>query len=255
MRDAIQLRYSLIPYIYTYAREAYDSGVSLCRPMYYDYPELEEAYKYDGQYMFGDEILAAPIAVSDNGTGNVDKTVWLPEGKWYEAATGTLLNGGGEVTRPFTQGQIPYYYKEGAIIPLNPKISHLKERPEMLILQFVPGAAGEFSYYEDENDTDNYLTDKCTFTKINQSTLDKTSTYTVSPRTGSFDGMPSKRSYKFELLAKGKPTSVTVNNASYDLGAPGTVGTYSYDAEKAIVSIMIPSQSCDAALTVKVINE
>ena len=59
-RDAIYLRYALIPYIYTMARWSYDTGVGMCRPMYYDYPEADEAYRYEGQYMFGNDILGSP---------------------------------------------------------------------------------------------------------------------------------------------------------------------------------------------------
>ena len=61
MRDAVKLRYALFPYIYTAAREAYDTGISICRPLYYNYPDSEEAYTYEGEYMFGNNILVAPI--------------------------------------------------------------------------------------------------------------------------------------------------------------------------------------------------
>lgn len=126
MRDAIYLRYALIPYIYTMARWSYDTGVGMCRPMYYDYPEADEAYCYEGQYMFGNDILVAPVTSSDKGTNVSEKDIWLPEGKWYEVMTGELIDGGSVVTRSFTREQIPYYYREGAIIPLYPRMMHLK---------------------------------------------------------------------------------------------------------------------------------
>jgi len=68
MRKAIELRYALVPYIYTFARYTYDTGLSICRPMYYDYPEVEEAYNFDGEYMFGNDILVSPVCKSDNGS-------------------------------------------------------------------------------------------------------------------------------------------------------------------------------------------
>ena len=109
MRDAIYLRYALIPYIYTMARWSYDTGVGMCRPMYYDYPEADEAYRYEGQYMFGNDILVAPVTSSDKGTNVSEKDIWLPEGKWYEVMTGELIDGGSVVTRSFTREQIPYF--------------------------------------------------------------------------------------------------------------------------------------------------
>lgn len=61
LRDAVKLRYALFPYIYTMARETFDTGIGMCRPLYYEYPESEEAYKYEGEYFFGNDILVAPI--------------------------------------------------------------------------------------------------------------------------------------------------------------------------------------------------
>jgi len=223
MRKAIELRYALVPYIYTSARTTYDTGVSICRPLYYDYPEVEEAYNYDGEYMFGNDILVSPVCKSDNGSGTVDQTIWLPEGKWYEVATGTLLDGNQIVTRPFTREQIPYYYREGAVIPLYTPLKHLNNRPDTLIFQFAPGAQGEFSLYEDENNNNNYEEGNFTFTKITQSTVNNVSTYTVHPRTGSFNNMPVTRSFRFEMLDKNNPQSVKVN---------GTDVAYTYDPDK-----------------------
>lgn len=244
MLKAIDLRYALVPYIYTYARYAYDTGISLCRPMYYDYPELDEAYHSEGQYMFGNDILVAPIVQTDKGTNSATKAIWLPEGRWYEVATNTLLEGNQNVTRVFTREQIPYYYKEGAVIPLYPKMSHLKNRPDSLIVQFVPGNSGELKYYEDEEDNDNYESDAFTFTRITQSKAGNETTYTVHPRQGSFTGMLAQRAYRLELLGIKQPVSVMFTS--------GQQGTYNYDALKHVVTIILPLQSCDAMIEVKV---
>ncbi len=81
IRDAVKLRYRNVPYIYSMARKTYDDGVSICRPMYYEYPETEEAYDYKGQYYFGDNMIVAPV-VSPAVDGYSKIKVWLPEGKW-----------------------------------------------------------------------------------------------------------------------------------------------------------------------------
>lgn len=60
LRRTIRQRYEMAPYIYTMARKGYDEGLSLCRPMYYDYPESKEAYEFRSEYMFGDDVLVAP---------------------------------------------------------------------------------------------------------------------------------------------------------------------------------------------------
>ena len=92
LRGIIRQRYNMVPYIYTMAREAYETGLSLCRPMYYDYPETQEAYDYRNQYMFGNDVMVAP-ATSPMKDGYTEVKVWLPEGQWYEFASGKTLQG------------------------------------------------------------------------------------------------------------------------------------------------------------------
>ena len=234
MRKAVELRYAIIPYIYTYARYSYDTGISLCRPMYYDYPERDEAYTFEGEYMFGNDILVAPVCKSDNGAETVDQTVWLPEGKWYEAMTGAVLDGNQTVTRQFTREQIPYYYREGAVIPLFPPVKHLNQRPDTVIFQFAPGASGEFSFYEDENNNNKYEENKCTFMKVTQATVNNVGTYIIHPRTGSFDGMPVSRSFRFEILDKNNPVSVKLN---------GVNTPFVYDSAKRAIIVEVNNKS------------
>ena len=79
MKEAFLLRNALTPYTYTHARKAYDTGVSLVHPMYYDWPADDDAYTYgDTQYMFGDAILAAPISQGSNQNKQVITAVYLP---------------------------------------------------------------------------------------------------------------------------------------------------------------------------------
>ncbi len=94
IRHAFELRYQLIPYLYTMARHTHERGVAVCRPMYYTYPEHESAYLARGQYQLGDDLLAAPITEpADTDTGLATKDVWIPPGRWYYFDTGTAVVG------------------------------------------------------------------------------------------------------------------------------------------------------------------
>jgi len=87
----MQLRAALIPYIYTMSRYAHDKGVPLCRGLYIDYPSEDNAYRYD-EYMFGDNILVAPI-VAPSGKGEkaeATRNLWIPKGEWYDYFTGQI---------------------------------------------------------------------------------------------------------------------------------------------------------------------
>lgn len=252
MKEALDLRYAMAPYIYTQARIAYDTGVSLCRPLYYEWPDNNEAYKHGEEYMFGNDILVAPIVKRADANGISTKNIWLPEGKWYEATSGKVLEGNQFYTRTFTQADIPHYYREGAIIPFYPEILHLKERPESLILRFAPGETGEFHYYEDENDNDNYEQGAYTFTRITQAVNGNEGTYTIYPAEGSFNGMPTERSYTLELLAVNLPEEVKVDGNAYTQSDTKSSGTWYYNREKRIAEIYIPKVLCSEQTEVKV---
>ena len=108
MRDAIRLRYTLAPYIYAAARENYDTGVGMCRPMYYDHPEQDEAYNVPEQFMFGGDILAtAVVEPVDSVTGLAARRIWFPEGRWYDCATGAMYEGGRTEELHYTLSENP----------------------------------------------------------------------------------------------------------------------------------------------------
>ena len=152
LRSTIRQRYALAPYIYTMARKAYDEGISLCRPMYYEWPEASEAYAFRNQYLFGDDILVAPVTAPGK-EGYATVKVWLPEGKWYEWQTGTMLDGGRTVERTFALDEYPVYVRAGAILPMyGDTVKNLNANDEEILLTLFPGGSGEFSLYEDNGD-------------------------------------------------------------------------------------------------------
>ena len=124
LREAFRMRYRLGPYIYTAAREAYDTGVSMCRPMYYDWPETEAAYAVTNAYMFGNDILTATVSNPvDEITQEAEIDVWFPEGTWYDVSKGELVeagNGGRMMRRGYMVEEHPWFVKGGAVIPMYP---------------------------------------------------------------------------------------------------------------------------------------
>ena len=112
LRNTVRQRYTMAPYIYTMARRAYDDAIALCRPMYYDYPTAQEAYDFRNEYMFGDQMIVSPITSPMKGCYSVQAT-WLPEGEWFELATGSLLQGGQTVERTYAIDEYPIFVKIG----------------------------------------------------------------------------------------------------------------------------------------------
>jgi len=228
MRDAFNLRRRLLPYIYSSAKKAYDTGISICRPMYYDYPKSEAAYEFKNQYMFGDDILAAPIAepMTDNSLA-VEKEVWLPEGEWIEMFTGTLLKGGKVVKRSFALDEIPVFVKAGSIIPMQSE----DKSSEALVLNIFPGKSGNFKIYDDEGNNQNFKTGAYSITVI----YSEGNKVVINPVEGKFPGMPESRSYELRVPLSFPPERVKVNGKKVD--------TWSYDGNELTTTVYTPELS------------
>lgn len=259
MREAIRLRYDLTPYIYTAARQAYDTGVSMCRPLYYYWPEADEAYERKEEYMFGDDILATTICrPADAVTGLAERTMWFPEGcGWYDVSTGIMYEGGSEHTLLYTIDENPYFVRAGAVIPMaGEKISTLQEQSPEIRLFVVPGL-GESSavIYEDDGETQAYDTEYAV-TKVTKTADAGSVTVKVAPREGSFDGMLAERTVSVVLDGYLAPRKVTVNGeevpysryAEYRRGGPDAV--WGYDGYDFQVKIHLPADSADKELEI-----
>ena len=243
MLEAVKLRYSLFPYIYTMAREAYDTGISLCRPLYYEYPEVEEAYAYEEEYFFGSDILVAPIVeASENGV--CTKTIWFPEGNWWSVATNELIEGPCTMTMEFSKTDIPYFYREGSIVPLNPaSVKNVTEHPEHLVINVVSGKEGKGKLYEDEGDNSDYDVAYAT-TAFTQTLNGNKRTLVINPREGNSSNLPAMRSYTVNVYNSNAPQAVIVNGDA--------ITQYSYSPESKCTTVEIPVNACASAVTVEI---
>ncbi|EKU90874.1 glycoside hydrolase family 31 protein [Bacteroides oleiciplenus] len=232
IRETIRQRYVMAPYIYTMARKGYDDGISLCRPMYYDYPENKEAYEFANEYMFGDDVMVAPVtAPAKDGYAQV--RVWLPEGEWYEWHTGALLQGNRVVERSFAIDEYPIYVKAGAILPLYlENVMNLNGNDEEIAVTVFPGGNGTsvFSLYEDNGNDKNYASEYAV-TKLTTTRSGNEQTVVIGKREGSYKEMPLARAFKVKVLSSLIPLSVTVN---------GNPAEYTYSAEDFALLVDLP---------------
>lgn len=229
MRDAIQLRYSLAPYIYNAARENYDTGIGMCRPMYYEYPDLDKAYNVPEQFFFGPDIIATAVAAPvDTVTGLAPRKMWFPEGEWYDYATGNVYSGNNEYDLEYTLDENPFFIKTGAIIPMNPdKVRSLQVPCDTLALTFAPGAQGVLRYYEDDGTTDQYL-DSYATTNIERKLNGNDIIVKIGKREGNYNDAPDKRAYELRFPATMPPSKVIVGGKEYPYARFATPGTWSY---------------------------
>ena len=245
IRETIRQRYVMATYIYTMARKGYDDGISLCRPMYYDYPENKEAYEFRNEYMFGDDVLVMPVtAPVENDYAQV--RVWLPEGEWYEWHTGALLKGNQIVERSFAVDEYPIYIKAGAILPMYlDNVMNLNGNDEEVAVTFFPGGGdtAEFKLYEDNGNDKNYASEYAV-TKLSSVRNGNEQTLVIGKREGAYKDMPLARPFKVKVLSSLIPQSVTVN---------GHPAKYHYSGEDFALLIDVPAQACDQEKVVKIV--
>ncbi len=229
LKAVVDGRYALVPYIYTMCRQAHETGISLCRPMYYDYPEANEAYTYKNEYMFGDNLLIAPITQPiAQGEKYSQVDVWLPEGEWLELATGTMLQGGATFKRPFSIDEYPVYVKAGSLLPYFGKVNNLSGTRQPVTLRVFPGGdSGEFVMYEDNGEDARYETEYAT-TPLSYQRSGNQLKVTIGARTGSYADMPAKRHFTVALPCQLAPIKAEVN------GMPAECSYNGHDLEATI---------------------
>lgn len=254
-RLALQARETLMPYIYSTHRSAFDSGVGLIQPMYYFFPELPYAYLMDGhggdstnptwytQYMFGSSILFSPVTqpavpMLGGAPGLASKTTWLPPGTWYDALSGVLTTVQGSdtqhtVTKNYTLAEIPRWYVGGSVLPYLP----LRSLPVVglgaqqytyLGFAVVPGAnQGSAQVYEDDGATTAYLTSSAYVftTAAYTAAADGSSMSITISSTGAYPEFPAARNYQIKLISRGALASVTVNGVAVSYNRWGYLDT------------------------------
>ena len=240
--ETVKLRYALMPYIYTAARQAYDTGVSLCRPLYYEWPEANNAYLFEDEYMFGDDILVAPVVTKPEKDGTTARRTWLPEGRWFDVCRNKVVEGNRTFSDRYAMEEIPYFFRAGSVIVNNPPMMNLSTRPDRLILKVVPGGNGRTLLYEDEGDTEGYKQGAYTTTTISH----EGNTLTILPREGKFAGMPESRSYTVEFLAVNRPNAVVIN------GSQVAESEWKYDAQRRLLTVNVARTACDKKTVVTI---
>jgi len=256
MRDEFHLRYALIPYIYTEARRTYDTGVAFLRPLYYEWPEAEQAYTAKNEYLFGDKLLVAPITSPiDSASGLASESIWLPQGEWIEWSTGKRFQGSTQMTRKFSIRETPVYAQAGAIVPMAPKMRHTGEKPvDPLIVNVFPlGSTRKSSYtlYEDSGKARDYQIGNYAWTDISATEDNGQLRITIAPVRGRYSGMPAERGYEIRLPGDWPPESVSVNGRQLGAAQEAKIG-WRYQGNTLTTVITTPRVPLSSRLVVYV---
>ncbi len=214
-----KLRYALFPYIYSMAGWTTQNAYTMMRPLVMDFRADRAARSLTDEYMFGPALLVAPVTQYRART----RPVYLPpSARWYNYWTGEpAASGRIEAGAPYDR--IPIFVRAGSIIPYAPAMQYVAEKPcDPTTLFVYAGADGRFTLYEDQGTTFDY--EKGAFTEIPIEWNDKNGVLTIGERTGAFDGMLRRRTFKVILVSRAHP-------AAFSFAAtPGTTVQYSGSA-------------------------
>ncbi len=246
----INLRYRLLPYLYSTAWQVTSNNASYLRPLFSDFAKDKRTWEMGDEFMFGNSILAAPVleaqytpegprrksddtkglegwslkntSTAKGGYPEVDfsgkksTTKYLPKGAlWYDFWTNQQYSGGQDVTIETTLDHVPMFVRAGSILPLGPVMQYAGEKAwDKLELRVYPGANGSFTLYEDEGDNYNY--EKGVYATITMSWNNGSRTLTIGARKGQYPGMLSSRQFNI-VLPDGTQKTVDYNGTEISI--------------------------------------
>ncbi|MCR5017165.1 MAG: phosphodiester glycosidase family protein [Bacteroidales bacterium] len=254
LKEAFRLRYSLSPYIYTAARQTYETGIGICRPLYYYWPEADEAYSFKEEYMFGDDILSAAICRPiDPSTGLAAREVWFPSGSdWFDMATGTMFSGGTVMNLAYMLAENPWYVRSSALIPMaSPSIQSLQEVSDELYILAVPGEDDFHTrLYEDGGENADYDI-AYSFTSLSREKTDTGVRVTVGAREGQYEGALEQRRIRLVLPGFCAPDKVLVNGIELPYSRFARDGVWCYDGASLSVTVFAFPTSADSETVIE----
>jgi alpha-D-xyloside xylohydrolase len=217
---ADQLRYRLMPYLYSNAWRVTNDGYTIMRHLVMDFPSDNNVYDISDQFMFGPALLVSPVTA----IGTTTRQVYLPSGVWHDFWTGERVTGGRLLTTAAPLDEIPLHVRGGSIVPMGPMIQFASAADDPMELRVYPGADGSFTLYEDEGDGYGY--EAGAYATIPISWNDAKRMLSFGARSGSFPGMLGRRTFNVVLVSPGYGTGVELSTSyqisvTYDGSAKG----------------------------------
>jgi len=193
-----QLRYHLLPYIYSTSWQVTSAGGTMMRPLVMDFRADTNVLKIPDQFMFGPALMACPVTKA----GATNRSVYLPTGTtWFDFWTGTTYAGGQKIAAASPIETMPLFVRAGSILPYGPTIEYAAQKTDPIELRVYRGADGAFTLYEDEGDNYNY--EKGAYATIPISWNEAKQTLTIGKRAGKFPGMAKEHTFRIVWVSAG----------------------------------------------------
>lgn len=244
-RHVLDLRYKLLPYIYSYGRLNTEGEVGLVRPLFWEFPADHNAARQEDEWMFGDALLVAPVLAK----GATSRSIYLPVGDWFDFATGQCYSGGRAITLKTdsrTWSDIPLFIRKGSILAAQPIEQYVHERPvhEITLDIFPSGSPASFVVYDDDGTTYNYEKGAFLRQAIRAQNSSGTTLVKVDGATGSYSS--PLRTYLLRVHTRATQISVngqvlTAQTGTAKLAANGAHWERGLDRFGPVVLLRIPA--------------
>jgi alpha-D-xyloside xylohydrolase len=208
-RTYADLRYRLMPYIYSVAWQVTSAGSTMMRPLVMDFGDDAQAINVGDQYLFGPAIMVNPVTTK----AATSRNVYLPgTGRWYDFWTGKTETAGRQIDAAAPIETTPLYVRAGSIIPMGPPVQYVAEKPaDPIELRVYRGADGAFTLYEDERDTYHY--EKGIYATIPIVWNEAKQSLTIGDRKGEFPGMLRDRNFNVVFVNENHGVGAAVTDS------------------------------------------
>lgn len=252
MRNFLRLRHRLLPYTYTMNRRFHQEDIPIVEPLYYENPDIEEAYRYQNEYYFGSELIVNPITSENHKETCMGKVkTYLPEGKYIDFFTGMIYRGDRSITMHRDLKTIPVLAKMGSIVPMQfeEEISSDTSNPSGIELRVFCGRSHSFEMYEDDGLTLDYRNGAYSTTEYVLS-WEKQKSFVVKPAEGDLKQIPKERDYRvlFYGVAKDVISEVLLDEQDKEYQT-------AYDENRHVLTVMVNQCATDKKLEIKLLDE
>jgi alpha-glucosidase len=250
-RNIINQRYQLLPYIYSLHRAASVKGSPVVAPLLFYFPQDQNTYSQDQEFMLGPSLLIAPVSVE----GATIRTVYLPAGSsWTEVHSGVSYSGGQQITAAAPLDAIPVFARGGAIIPQGPVKQYVSQIvPPGISVDFYPGPDSAFTLYEDDGNSFNYKNGKYLETAINRSSNSSATNISINRAAGTY--APPSRTIVLLLHDTASASGAKLNGTSLShvatiQGLSQVASGWAYDLAAQLAAVKIQDSAQPISVSV-----
>ena len=253
MKKVVNRRYELVPYIYTECRKCYDTGISLCRPTYYEYPEQEASYNNPQQYFFGSSIITAPINQQlDPLYQQATQQTYLPPGEWYSVTHGLTIKGDQEINDRYLLDETPLFVRSGTVLPGQIAAKRLTAPCyKDLLLEIYPGDSGEYELYEDDGTSSKYTSGESSSTLFSFERKESGIILSINRCKGTYPGFSPERTLTVRCIGYTPAAEIYVNGELLPYSRSNGNG-WRYDGDSQTVQLHLSRIDLTETTTIKI---